>query len=304
MQVKKVAHFEGHRASVYALEQGAAPNIIYTAGADHLILEWNLHDHGKSRVLMNMPERIFALKLLRKQNILLAGNYTGGIHVIDLNKGEEVMFLQHHQQIIFEIELLPHKEAFIALSADGVFSVWSTNDFSLLEAKSLGHFKLRSIDFHPHREEMVIGCEDGFIRVIDLTDFREINKLDGHLKDFSVNALKYLKDGRQLLSGSRDANLVLWETENDYVFRKGFQFHKYAIYGIALSPDGQYLASASRDKSVKIWDAATLDLLYTIAQPEEEGHTKSVNKIMWSDYESLLISTGDDRSVKAWEIIG
>jgi WD40 repeat protein len=301
MQVKKMAQFEGHTSSIYALERSAEPHCFYTGGADNRVVKWNIDDPEKSQLLMKMPERVFALKFLIEKNILLVGNYVGGIHVIDLETQKEIKLLQYHRQIIFEIQLLPNAESFIALCADGSFSVWSLNDYELVDVKSLGSFKLRSIDFHPTKKEAVIGCEDGIIRVIDLTKFEVKQLLEGHSEGFSVNAVKYSPDGKKLWSGSRDAHMITWDVTEGYKFKKGFQAHKYAIYNIVESPDGKYIVTGSRDKSMKVWDTSTMELMYTIGIPDEDGHTKSINKLMWGD-NRYLISTGDDRTVKVWEL--
>lgn len=302
MQIKRTAHLEGHKSSIYALEQGPEPHLIFSGGSDNLIVEWNLESHVKSRLLTRMPERIFALKYVKEQHWLLAGNYTGGIHVIDLNHGKEIQLLQQHRSIIFEIAILPDRSGFLALSGDGSFSVWKMEDLSLTSSHGVGPFKLRSLDFHPNGQEMALGSEDGYIRIFNIRDFREKQKLEGHFKGFSVNAVHYIDGGKRLISGSRDAYLVEWDVEKNYTFHKGFQPHVYAIYSIATSPDGKYLASGSRDKTVKIWDTSSLELLATIKGQEMQAHSKSVNKILWSDFNDQLITTGDDRSVKAWEL--
>ena len=302
MQILKTAQLEGHKASIYALAQGAEPHLIYTGGGDNLIVEWNLAEHANSRLILKMPERVFALRYLKDQNLLLAGSYLGEIYLIDPEQGQQVHVLKHHHQMVFDMAPIPGQDAFIVLAGDGSFSVWSLKDYSLIHAHKVGHFKLRSVDFHPNAQEMVIGSEDGLIRVFDLTDFREKQKLEGHFKGFSVNSVKYIQGGKQLISGSRDAYLVLWDVDKDYAFQKGFQPHIYAIYSIVQSPDGKLLASGSRDKTVKIWNAETLELLETIKGADMEGHTKSVNNILWSDFKDQLITTGDDRTVKVWQI--
>ncbi|KAA3633869.1 MAG: WD40 repeat domain-containing protein [Bacteroidetes bacterium] len=302
MQIKRTAQLEGHKSSVYALEQGPEPHLIFSGGSDNLIVEWNLESHVKSRLLARMPERIFALKYVEEKHLLLAGSYTGGIHVIDLKQGKEIQILQHHRSIIFEMAILPDRSGFIVLSGDGSFSIWKMEDLSLISTHGIGPFKLRSLDFHPDGHEMALGSEDGYIRIFDVEHFSEKQKLEGHFKGFSVNAVRYIDKGKRLISGSRDAYLVEWDVSNNYSFSKGFQPHVYAIYGIASSPDGKYLASGSRDKTVKIWDAENLKLLTTIKGQDMQAHSKSVNKILWSDFNAQLITTGDDRSVKAWEI--
>jgi WD40 repeat protein len=234
MQIIKTAQLEGHKSSIYALTQGAEPHLVYTGGGDRFIVEWNLEEHAKSRLLLKMPERVFALRYLKDQNLLLAGSYLGEIFVINPETSQQIQVLKHHQQMVFEMAPIPGRNAFIALAGDGSFSVWSLEDYTLLHAHKVGHFKLRSVDFHPGRKEMAIGSEDGFIRIFDLVDFNEKHLLEGHFKGFSVNSVKYIQGGKQLISGSRDAYLVLWDVEQDYSFQKGFNpmFMRYT----ALSP--------------------------------------------------------------------
>ena len=82
---------------------------------------------------------------------------------------------------------------------------------------------------------------------------------------------------------------------------KNIAAHNWAIYDMAFSENGKYLATASRDKTIKIWDANQLKVLQRIEGFKDSGHTHSVNAILWLAYNNLLISAGDDQSLKVWE---
>ena len=43
-------------------------------------------------------------------------------------------------------------------------------------------------------------------------------------------------------------------------------------------------------------------MLLRIDKSKNEGHTYSVNKLLWSDFNNYLISTGDDKTIMVWEI--
>ena len=68
---------------------------------------------------------------------------------------------------------------------------------------------------------------------------------------------------RELISGSRDKTVKLWETETGKSLRT-FQGHNEEVSSVAFSPDGRWIASASRDKTVKLWDASS-DVVRTLA---------------------------------------
>jgi WD40 repeat protein len=95
--------------------------------------------------------------------------------------------------------------------------------------------------------------------------------------------------------------LNIWQTDN-YELIKSIPAHNWAIYDIVFNPDTTLFATASRDKTIKIWDAKTYQLLHRITKENNEAHTHSVNKLLWSTYNNYLVSVGDDRVVMVREI--
>ena len=300
--VTKIAQFEGHKGAIYTLEHAAESHLFFSGSYDSMVVEWNLANPPQNRAIAKLPEKAFALKYIPEKKLLLVGTYTGGIHVIDLVNNKEIKLLQLHQSIIFDIQYVVDKEWFFVLSADGSFSVWKIDGFDLVTIQRFGNYKMRSIDFCKKRNEAAIGYGDGTIRIIDIDTFKEKGIKRGHMEEYSVTTVKYHPSGTFLLSGSRDAHLNLWDIDNDYQLAQRIPAHNYAIYSIVFSPDGNHFATGSRDKTVKIWDANEVKLLLTLNSEKHGGHTHSVNKLMWCNYKNYLISTGDDCTIKVWEV--
>jgi WD repeat-containing protein 61 len=300
--VEKSKQFEGHSGAIYTLESADEKNKFFSGSSDNLVVEWNMKDEQQNKVVAKLSAKAMAFKYVSDRNVLLAGQSLGGIHVIDLNKNEEIRLLQLHRQCIYDIQYLPEKECFWVAAGDGTLSVWSINDFSLITALPLCDKKIRSIAFNTILKEAAIGCGDGSIRIFDFETYQEKKILKGHVDDFSVNALCYHPNGKYLLSGSRDAFLNVWDIENDYALINNIPAHNYAIYSIVFSPDKKFFATGSRDKTIKIWDAKNFKLLLRIDKTKNEGHSHSVNKLLWEDFNNYLISTGDDKAIMVWEI--
>ncbi len=78
--------------------------------------------------------------------------------------------------------------------------------------------------------------------------------------------------------------------------------HLYAINYLYFKADGKYIISCSMDKTIKVWDAEDKKLLKVIDKARNAGHGTSINKVIWSTYQSQVISISDDRTISIWQI--
>ena len=198
---------------------------------------------------------------------------------------------------IFSIVENKVKSKVYVLGGDGVFSVLSSTDYSLIFKQKISTMKLRSVFFDKELNKTFVGCGEGMFYVFDddtmeMTYSNQLSK-----QGFSVNAIINYTD-EILLCGGRDAHLR-WVDKKDYTVVNAIPAHNYAIYKIGFSPDKKVFATASRDKTLKIWDANTNQVIQRIEQGSE-GHLNSVNTLLWMD-DHTLISAGDDRSINIWK---
>lgn len=301
VSIKPVANLEGLEGSVYTLEKTADPSRVLSGSNDRMVVEWNLETMQPEKVVATLPSRAYALKFIDEFNWLIVGNLVGGLHVIDLHAKKEIRLMQLHTSTIFGLKYDNKTKRLFSLSGDGSFAVWKLPDFELIHHEVLTHLKVRSMAFRNDMNEAAIGCGDGTIRIINTETFEQLIKLEGHEKEHSVNALAYSPSGKQLLSGSRDARLNYWNLDGGYDLLIRIPAHNYAIYSIVFHPTRPLFATGSMDKAIRIWEDGQMRPKTTV-DITNEGHTNSVNKLLWSDYNDYLISTGDDRTIRVWDV--
>lgn len=298
IEIKLLQHLTGHQSAIYSLEKSSDQNKFWSGSGEGIVAEWNLlNDDGA--LLAKASGIVYSLKLLADKNILLVGQSNGGVHVINLKTNAEDRLLQFHTAPVFHIAYHSVHQLIFFLAGDGTLSIVNGDDFRLLNILKLSDKKLRSLAFHPSRDECVIGCGDGSIAVISLPVVEMIHRFQAHDYDFSVNCIACAADGKYLLSGSRDAHVNIFSGD-DYSLIKTIPAHNYAIYDIAFHSSQKIIATASRDKTIKLWDVQSMNVLARLDHEHFKGHAHSVNKLLWMD--DKLVSAGDDRSVLVWEI--
>jgi WD40 repeat protein len=300
MKISKKADFTGHTGSVYALSPALNTSNFLSAGGDRIIAEWEPGNPENGSVVARTSDIIYSLLKLPQQELLLAGQATGGIHVVNLHSRKEERLLQYHKSPIFDLAHAPKSNLIFSLGGDGTLGVINEHDLSLKRIIQIGDGKLRVAAIHPQEQIVAIGVADGSIAIFSLPDLKLIHSWQAHQNGFSVNALTFSADGNHLLSGSRDAHLQVYDVTANYKMTQKIPAHNYAIYSIVFHPTQNIFATGSRDKTIKIWDGTTFEVIKRIDKISDKGHVNSVNKLLFLA-DGLLLSASDDRSVMAWE---
>ena len=106
------------------------------------------------------------------------------------------------------------------------------------------------IAFHPNNEEIaIIGYYNNQAELWNLEEARRLQSFE-HEKE--VTAVAFSKNGKYILTGSRDKTIKLWNVNGKLL--QVLKGHDEFIHTLAFSSDGQRIASGSRDNTAKIWD--------------------------------------------------
>ena len=71
-----------------------------------------------------------------------------------------------------------------------------------------------------------------------------------------VKSVAFSPDGKQVVSGSYDKTVRLWDAATGTALQT-LEGHSDYVYSVAFSPDSKQVVSGSYDNTVRLWDAAT-----------------------------------------------
>jgi WD40 repeat protein len=112
-----------------------------------------------------------------------------------------------------------------------------------------------------------------------------------------VNCIAYSPDGKQIVSGSSDNTIRIWDAETGILVSGPFEGHTDWIHSVAYSPDGKKIVSGSSDKTIRIWDSETGIL---VSGPFE-GHTGTVWSVGYSPDGKKIVSGSSDNTIRVWD---
>jgi len=118
-------------------------------------------------------------------------------------------------------------------------------------------------------------------------------RLAGHGGD--VSSIGFSRDGRRLVSASRDRSAQVWPLDGaadarPVTLQGG---HSAALSSADFSPDGRLVLTGSADNSVRVWDAASGRELSALA-----WHGDSVNSVVFHPDGERILTASDDGTAR------
>lgn len=290
LQIERIDTFSGHRGPVYALEKGTE-SLFYSAGSDGWIVQWNLAKPDVGKVIAQVEGSIYALAL-DSAGILWIGHNNQGIQGVRVSDQTQVFSIPTLGLSIFSI-------AFVGSTAwighnEGLITVVDMATNSVVKHLKASSTSVRCFCVLSDNQ-VAVGYSDGFVRIFD-AEYQLVRSFQAHESTvFSIQSR-----GGELFSVGKDARLKQWSA--DYALINEVVGHIYAIHDLQFSPDGKWIATASMDKTIKIWEADGLKLRKVLDASRHGGHKNSVNKLIWSLFDDLLVSASDDKNLSIWKI--
>jgi WD40 repeat protein len=190
-----------------------------------------------------------------------------------------------------------------AFSYDGTIKVWNTDTKKIvIKTDNLGMF-CQSIDISPDLKYIAYTASGTPSITIYNTETKKKTVIENAHPLLGASDLKFSSDGKYLLSGSYDKEVVAWETgtwerSKDYTGNLG------PVYCVNYSFDNTIAASGSMgstvsesDYAVHVWNALTGNKKCKLL-----GHEQRVNSIAINNTNKLLFSGSDDGSIKVWSL--
>lgn len=296
-QISKLAELKDHVQAIYALEYESSQSVLFSAGADRMIVQRNIHEAEGKSVLAQATSVVYSLCFIPAQNLMLIGQRDGVVHFINITEKRLLKSLKIAEKEIFSVKHIENTEDILICTGEGKVIRCSYTDYAVKSVSSATDKSARCLAFHPSKNEFAVGYSDNCIRIFDFS-FKPLLTIDAHAS--SVFSLAYSTDGK-LFSGSRDAHMKVWSSDG-YVLQEDVIPHLFTVNDIQFHHQKNIFATASRDKSIRIWDAGTLKLLKTIDKDKADAHSHSVNKLLWLHDSDILVSAGDDSKIFLWKV--
>jgi WD40 repeat protein len=199
--------------------------------------------------------------------LALAGD-KNDVRIVDAATGKFTTTLAGNSAPARVVRFSPDSSRLATASAR-TLRIWNLSD-SKPSPELASPAEIRSMTWSNTGKQLVAGFADNIIRVYKVSEVSAAAltagaELKGHTA--AVTALDSITPGNQLLSGSTDGTVRIWNLDNGQPVRQMSQGGP--VTSVAARADGKSLASAGEDGITKIWDAAKGTLIAEVKGDRE-----------------------------------
>lgn len=240
------------------------------------------------------------------------GGWNGTSQVWDLGTGQVLATLPHGGEYVNAVAFSPDGQYLATGGNDpaGFIQIWEIASAQQVRVISGHDDEVLSLAYSKDGNQLLSSSYDKTARLWDVATGKEVRKFAGHT--WWVWSAMFSPDESQIVTAGHDGTAIVWDVATDNR-APAFTGHKGPVFSAAFSPDGKQVASAGFDRRVLTWSPESLKpiefkkLVEGTAPPalqfqEFAGHADAIQSVGFSSDGQLLVSAGQDNSIRVWDV--
>ena len=127
-------------------------------------------------------------------------------------------------------------------------------------------------------------------------DIKLYTKTKKQCHDESITTMAISPLEKEIVTGSSDNSIKLWDIENQKLVKKFQDGHKNSVNSLCFSPKGEYILSGGEDCLIILWNKDKGDI-----KRQYQEHHGSITTVMFHPIdESKFMSSSMDKTIKLW----
>lgn len=250
-QGRCIHRFQAHTAEVTALSFSPDGQLLFTAGADHMLKTWHLSSGNLLKLGLGHRGRVTALVPCDRRRHLVSVGQDGAMQVWAMATGKMLQQPVAHGAALTTLALSHDGEAALGGSQDGSLLLGHTLKGGLLKWVQPSLSAVVALAIDSDDQQVAVSRADGTVVLHPFPSLDRPTPLPP--ASAPVTHLCWLPHTSLLLGGDCQGNLHLWDTAHGQ-HRKTVAAHSgEALTHLHLFPEHRLGLSADRTGTVKLW---------------------------------------------------
>ncbi|QDU81188.1 Serine/threonine-protein kinase PrkC [Polystyrenella longa] len=239
---------------------------------------WAAHEAYTSVVKFSPDEKVIA-----------TGGVDGKVGIWDIQSRRNLQNLLH-DAAVGSISFNDTGNLLVTHAEDAIIRIWNWETGTILETINENVSKNPACSVSPNGKLIAVGSriDDSFpVNIWNIETGNLVSTLFDNAHSQPVQSISWSPHGQELVSGSSDSTVRVWNVQNQKLKHLLKQHHQ-PVYAVAWSGDGKTIASAGDDMELILSDAMTGE--QTAVYGHRGGEAESVKSIAWGPNSKKLVA--------------
>lgn len=284
------------------VSSGVLYDVAYVAGSsllfvtccgDGLITLWDANDYS-ARLRCSARTRSHPISVCATQDIIVAGCDDGRLMSFDCERGDSLWHIDNaHKGGVTSVKLSSNCRFAVSGGSEGDIRMWELKTREMAAHLQEHKGRVNEVQLFPN-DEYAISCSRD--RSLLTWDLRRQKRLTAHRERHGgINCLAVAANQTTVYTAGQEKQLTYWD------LRMADPIAVYPmdeeIQSISLSHDDRHLAMVGTGLVVKVWD-----LHQHAVVSRGSGHSRAIQKVVFSPDGRQLVSVGLDHSALVWNM--
>jgi WD40 repeat protein len=242
-------------------------------------------------------EAVYSVAYSPDGKYLITGSLDHTLKLWEAGAGKEIKTYSGttgHQKMVLCVAFSPDGQLIASGSADNTLKAWDVPVSTPIRSLNTPD-AATAVALTADGTKLAAGGKDGSVKLLNAADFKELFKLDGH--QGPVTSVAFSPNGQVLASAGADRTVRFYNVVNGQ-FIAAVGAHAGPVNSVAINPNGAVAHTVGDDGMLRFWQ------LPPVAGKSLPGHTAAIHTLALSGDGNLLVTGGDDKTVRQFATAG